>query len=335
MSQPLIPDQFEENTPKNHVPIIAQLGVLTFILAGIFGSLWYFSLPVNQPRTIPTQQYATLSLDDQNQRLAPIDILDIDIEARSAYVWDVRGQRALYKKNEIEALPLASITKLMTALVAHELVETQRTTAVSIDAVTQEGDSGLVAGEILTQAKLSQLALVSSSNDAAYALAAAVGTLLGENDATTQFIAGMNIRASELGLHSMEFANMTGLDVSSTEPGGIGAAKDVSFLMEHIVEKYPEILAPTQQTSARVYNDSGAYHDITNTNVIADKIPNLIGSKTGYTDLAGGNLTVAFDLAHNRPIIITVLGSSRDERFTDVLTLVEAVQDSVAISDHE
>jgi D-alanyl-D-alanine carboxypeptidase len=99
--------------------------------------------------------------------------------------------------------------------------------------------------------------------------------------------------------------------------------------MEYILVIYPEILAPTTQSATRVYNTAGAYHDVDNTNAIATQIPNLLGSKTGYTDLAGGNLTVAFDLGLNRPIIITVLGSTRDARFSDVLELVAAVQESV------
>ncbi len=83
----------------------------------------------------------------------------------------------------------------------------------------------------------------------------------------------------------------------------------------------------------RIYNTDGEYHDAINTNDIVSRIPNLIGSKTGYTDLAGGNLTVAFDAGFDRPIIITVLGSSREERFTDVLKLVNAVQEAVTIEE--
>jgi D-alanyl-D-alanine carboxypeptidase len=241
----------------------------------------------------------------------------------------VAGQRALYKKNEGEVMPLASITKLMTALLAYELITDQTTVDVPLAAIRQEGNSGLLTGEQLTAAELSQLALISSSNDAAYALGANVGSLLGERDPAKQFIEGMNIRANELQLPTLSFQNTTGLDISTTEAGALGSARDVSFLMEYIVINYPELLAPTTEPATRVYNTAGAYHDVTNTNAIATQIPNLLGSKTGYTDLAGGNLTIAFDLGLNRPIIITVLGSTRDARFADVLELVAAVQESV------
>ena len=217
----------------------------------------------------------------------------------------------------------------MTALLAHELMESSQPTTISLNAIRQEGSSGLLAGEELTADELRELALISSSNDAAFALAASVGVLLGDNDPTAQFIRGMNIRADMLGLETLEFWNTTGLDLSLTKPGSIGSARDVSFLMEYIITEYPEILEPTMKASTRVYNSSGDYHDANNTNPIVLDIPNLLGSKTGFTDLAGGNLTIAFDAGLNRPIIITVLGSTRDERFTDVLTLVQAVQESI------
>jgi D-alanyl-D-alanine carboxypeptidase (penicillin-binding protein 5/6) len=226
-------------------------------------------------------------------------------------------------------MPLASITKLMTTLLAYELADQAQITSVLPEAIDQEGNFGLSVGEQLTLQKLQQMSLITSSNDAAYQLAASVGSLLGEQDPYQQFIAGMNIRAQELGLNTLEFLNPTGLDVSANVPGAVGSAKDVSFLMEYIITNYPEIIYPTREDSIRVYNLSGAFHDITNTNQIVTEIPNLIGSKTGFTDLAGGNLTIAFDAGLNRPIIVTVLGSTRSERFNDVSKIIGAVQSSV------
>jgi D-alanyl-D-alanine carboxypeptidase (penicillin-binding protein 5/6) len=217
----------------------------------------------------------------------------------------------------------------MTALLAYELIEQDKPATVSINAIRQEGSYGLSAGEQFNIQQLTQLALIESSNDAAYELAASVGGILGERDGVSQFVTGMNIRAAELGLQSLDFKNMTGLDISANQPGAAGNAKDVSFLMEYILTNYPEILTPTQKSNARVYNSTGQYHDVENTNDIVNRIPNVLGSKTGFTDLAGGNLTIAFDIGLNRPIIVTVLGSSREERFSDVLTLIAAVQNSI------
>jgi len=326
MTMPLI--EPEQATDSNHFPIVSQLLVLAVILGGAFGSLWYFQTKSAQSvEEVLEQPYRQVTQDTLDT--TPNKLTDLTLRADAVYVWDVAGQRALYKKNEGDTLPLASITKLMTALLAHELITDQTRVDVPLAAIQQSGNSGLVAGEELTVEELSQLALISSSNDAAYALGANVGALLGERDPAQQFIEGMNIRANELQLPTLSFKNTTGLDLSVVEAGAMGSARDVSFLMEYILVNYPQILAPTTQSATRVYNTAGAYHDVDNTNAIATQIPNLLGSKTGYTDLAGGNLTVAFDLGLNRPIIITVLGSTRDARFSDVLELVAAVQESV------
>lgn len=316
----------DETSHKNKFPILAQLGILSILMFGLFASI----LSDKQPIEEQVVAVETERIQYQEEPIPlKISVEDVKIKAKSAYVWDAKTQRSLYSKNEYEELPLASITKLMTALLAHELIDTKQTTTVSQNAIKQEGSSGLSEGEKLKAEELLDLALVSSSNDAAYALAASVGSLLGKQDPTSQFIQGMNIKADMLGLDTLQFWNTTGLDLSTTQPGSVGSAKDVTFLMEHIVKNYPELLSPTQRHSVRVFNTEGIHHDAHNTNSIIDNIPNLIGSKTGFTDLAGGNLTVAFDIGLDHPIIITVLGSTREERFSDVLSLVVAVQESI------
>lgn len=308
--------------------IMFQLVVLAFILTGLFGAL--FIGPSKDAVPAATVESQIPQSDSQSNAGVPQKIADVEVRAAAAYVFDVRNQRVLYAKSESEVLPLASITKLMTALLAHELIASDTNAVVSARAVGQEGGSGLLPGENLTIDELNKLALVSSSNDAAYALAANVGELLGDNDPAAQFIQGMNIKAEELELKSLQFKNTTGLDLSVTEPGAVGSARDVSFLMEHILTTYPEILEPTRNYNARVYNSNGDFHDFSNTNEVMYAIPNLLGSKTGYTDLAGGNLTVAYDAGFDRPIIVTVLGSTRDERFSDVLRLIDAVQNNIS-----
>jgi D-alanyl-D-alanine carboxypeptidase (penicillin-binding protein 5/6) len=321
---------------KNTFPIVAQLGVLAFILAAVFGSLYLVGAnqQIAEPTPVAPQPVLHTALSTKDPIIPKLDET-MYVRAEAAYVWDIRTQRALYSKNADEVLPLASLTKLMTTLLAHELITEQTNTTVSLNAIRQEGSSGLTAGEEFTAKELQELALISSSNDAAYALAANVGELLGAQNPETQFVTGMNIRAEELGLETLHFENTTGLDLSQYKPGAVGSARDISFLMEHIVTDYPELIAPTQETTTRVYNNAGLYHDVRNTNTTVSQIPNLIGSKTGYTDLAGGNLTIAFDAGYNRPIVITVLGSTREERFTDVLRLVHAIQDSFRTKDVE
>jgi serine-type D-Ala-D-Ala carboxypeptidase (penicillin-binding protein 5/6) len=144
----------------------------------------------------------------------------------------------------------------------------------------------------------------------------------------------MNVRAEELKLASLHFKNATGLDLSPIEPGAVGSARDVSFLMAYMLKNFPDILEPTTLKNDRIYNKEGSFHEAENTNPIIDKIPHLLGSKTGYTDLAGGNLTIVFDAGFNHPIIITVLGSTYDDRFTDVVGLTNTTLAALEAASH-
>lgn len=312
---------------RERLPVLAQLSVLFVILASLFGTLLFLQ-EVNSFKQPPL-----VNLPPNIEPLPPITATEnvfanITIQGASAFVWDVNKEMVLYKKNPDAVLPLASITKLMTTLLTYELFDPSERANVPLAAILQSGDNGLIVDEEFTAADLQELALISSSNDAAYALGATLGESLGERDPNAQFVTGMNIRANELGLHTLDFKNTTGLDLSISEPGAVGSARDVTRLMEYIIQNYPELLNPTTQSATKVYNTEGAYHEVYNTNQLVGDIPNLIGSKTGYTDLAGGNLIIAFDAGINRPIIVTVLGSTRDGRFNDVETLVKAAQAS-------
>jgi D-alanyl-D-alanine carboxypeptidase len=250
---------------------------------------------------------------------------DVSLIAEAAVVYDVLTDNVLYEKNADAVLPLASITKLMTALVAYELLESQERvlvpTANAGHTTSPDKTEHLLAGQ------LSRLALIASSNEAAYALAASAGSRLGTEDAVEQFIVAMNIRAAELNLSSFLFKNTTGLDITSNEAGAMGSARDVAKLVAYLMVNHPQLLASTDADRVRVHSETGTIYEAENTNTQIKQIPNLLASKTGYTDLAGGNLVVAFDAGFNRPVIVAVLGSTRNARFTDVLTLIEAVRE--------
>lgn len=316
------------------LPVIPQLALLLVLLllifAGAFHPDYLFQASTSEdieevrlPVTIPTGEGAA---DTEQQK--PFG--DVAITAKSAYVWDVAKQRALYKKDEAESLPLASLTKLMTALVAHEILSESDTITISEEAIKQDGASGLVAGETFDRLDLSDLMLISSSNDGAYALGYAAGAVLTTDDPANAFVQAMNIRAKEIGLTSTFFKNPTGLDISVTEGGAYGSARDIAFLMEYILEEAPVILSFTNREETDIYNTDGVVHETENTNYFVNEIPGIIASKTGYTDLAGGNLVVAFEAGLNRPIIIVVLGSTRQDRFSDVIALVNEAQTYVS-----
>lgn len=320
----------DSNDGGSKLPVLPQLGLLAVLLLLIFGGAITSLLPTSDVTdATPKLQEAprdTASVITPIASDAPAAFSTVTVAGTAAFVWDIGAQRTLFEKNEDDVLPLASLTKLMTALVAHEILEETDTITISAEAVRQDGPSGLTAGESFDRQDLSDMMLVSSSNDGAYALAYAAGAVLSGTDPANAFVQAMNIRAKEIGLQSTSFKNPTGLDITLEEGGAYGTARDVTFLMEYIVRNEPTILAYTKDSAHHVENTAGYAHDLENTNYYVNQIPGLIGSKTGFTDLAGGNLVIAFEAGLDRKFIIVVMGSTRQERFSDVMTLVNEVK---------
>lgn len=253
----------------------------------------------------------------------------LSLSAESAIVWDIQNKRALYTQRAETQLPLASITKLMLGLVAYEHLSPTHPVAIAPEAIAQEGDSDLTIGETWQLRELLDLTLVSSSNDGAYAIAHAVGTQLDRttDDPIARTVSQMNETARELGLSQTYFVNVTGLDMDEALSGAYGSARDVAQLLSYIHTHHPDMLAATRH--ARITTTSaGGTHIATNTNDTLPDIAGLIGSKTGYTDLAGGNLAVLFDAGVGRPIAAVVLGSTYTARFSDIVDLVETTRES-------
>ena len=323
------PEIIAGETPR--IPIVGQLGILAGILLLIFGSGYVPQVLESFSAAEPEEEVApVLPIVEIESPVEEVDhFAEIAIKAEAVYVWDVQSQTVLYKKNDHEQLPLASVTKLMTALIAHEILSEETEIPITVSAIMQDGNSGLAEGETFSLFDILNLTLLSSSNDGAYAVASAVGSTLVEEGGADTFVEAMNIRASELGLNQTYYKNPTGLDISKTEGGAYGSARDVAFLMEYILQNYPGILEHTKKESAQIGSTAGVSHNIENTNPTVSRIDGLIGSKTGYTDIAGGNLAIAFDAAYNRPIIVVVLGSTYTARFEDVLALSSAARKTV------
>lgn len=320
------PDVPEAHPHTSTVPVLPQLAIALAMLALIFG------VTVTDLLT-PTQQVAQNVRVEARPSLPTPQVnaadyfADITIQGRAAFVWDVQKQKMLYEKNSTESLPLASITKLMTALVAYELLEPESEVTLSQSALAAEGDSGFVDGERFTLQDLTDLTLIESSNDGAQALGERAGAQIQSDDAERAFVTAMNIKAKELGLAQTHFGNTTGLDLSAVEAGAYGSAEDVARLMEYILEQHADAVALTETDVARIVNTQGEYHLVKNTNEVVDDIEGLIASKTGYTRLAGGNLVVAFDAGLNRPIVVVVLGSTQEGRFVDTLALIQKTRE--------
>ncbi len=315
-----VPPSFPRVSP---VPVLPQLSVALGLLVFVFGVTYIGASKQMTAEQVPDVRVETLPTP-VSKSVAHVESAfdDIRIGAEGAIVWDITTQRVIFNKNADEQFPLASITKLMTALVAYELLNPDDSVFISQRSLLESGDSGFIDGEEFTVQNLMDLTLISSSNDGAFALGARAGEAITTSDSESAFVTAMNLRAEELGLDNTIFKNTTGLDISATTPGAYGSARDVAHLMEYMLLNASDVVIQTSQESTQVINEDGAAHLAHNTNTDVHDIQGLIASKTGYTPLAGGNLVIAFNAGLNRPVVVVVLGSTPSGRFEDVRALV-------------
>ena len=246
-----------------------------------------------------------------------IDLPDGSLTAKAAIIYDPTTDTVLYAKNADLTLPLASVTKLLTAYTILDSVPTSTIitlTAKDTSVDSDAGDWGLKTGDTLSLNDLIKIGLVASSN---YAMSAAAGSL------GSSYMEDMNAHASKLGLSHTYFLNPTGLDINASLSGAYSSAADIATLAAAFLKNYPQYFELSSRPSVSV-TASGHSVVAKATTVPLQDIPGFIGAKTGYTDLAGGNLVLAYDVDINHPLIAVVLGSTQAGRFADIRTLVDA-----------
>lgn len=253
---------------------------------------------------------------------------NVTLEARSAYVLDVTSGTMLYGLNPDVQLPLASITKVPLVLAAVEVLNPDETIRISRGAVERGEGGGLGTGDEWRAQDLVDFTLLMSSNAGAEALAEAANERLAARfgvPTETATVWRMNELARALGLSHTYFLNPSGLDASATQPGAVSTAREIVTLMAYAAEKW-HFFASTKESTLMLGPLNGEKLVVTNTNDALSDIPSLILGKTGYTDLAGGNLAVVYEAAPERPVAIVVLGSSQQGRFSDMRTLIETTK---------
>lgn len=231
------------------------------------------------------------------------------ISARSAVVIDAKTGITLYQKEpNLRHLP-ASVTKLMTAIVALERCTPD--TQVMINTVVGEGTQmGLEKGDQVTVATLLSGMLIASGNDAAYALSFACAS------SYNQFIASMNQRAKELSMANTHFANPAGLD----DPNHYSTAQDLAKLAKVAVAN-PQIakIVATKSTVVTDVTGNKTYY-LENINQLLGEVEGLEGGKTGQTE---GSLEVLVTKTTRlkNTIIVVILGST--DRFGETKELIQ------------
>ncbi len=214
------------------------------------------------------------------------------VSASCAILVDAESGRVLMEKNADEERAIASITKLMTALVAVESTsDLDRTVTIQKEWTLAEGSSMyLREGEELTLRELLYGLLLVSGNDAALAIA---GFCAGDTDT---FVEWMNLRAQELGMEHTHFVNPNGLPAE----GHYSTAADMAKLAIVVMEQ-PDLAEIVGTKSVTM-----AGRTMTNHNKLLWRYEGCVGMKTGYTDAAGRTLVSCAQRDGQRLIAVTL-----------------------------
>lgn len=328
MNETTVDLRTSENNPRRERGKKAYAVLGAFAVVGLASLPFISSLATTMPRwTEPSGQSATAITAEETQQpkkqktpLAPNPFNSVAPEAASAIVLDMESGEVLYEHNAQTPRALASLTKLMTMLIVFEHGSEWDQITIDANALASEGDSGLFVGETWRLTDLASFTLVTSSNDGAEALAGKYGK-------ARDFVQAMNTRAATLGLSSLVFYNPTGLDVDSSTSGAYGTARDVALLLHETYHANPESMSYTTKPEVNFVSLSGFPHEAKNTNVPLSSLTGIRASKTGYTDIAGGNLATLYDIGLGHEVVIVVLGSSIDGRFEDTQALYDATRE--------
>ena len=252
-------------------------------------------------------------------KIPSVALADSALIAKSAILYNTGTGRVLYQKNAYEQVPLASLTKLMAVQTVLSVKSPDTPVQITRSDLNPSGDSGLKVGQTIRLGDLIKFALVASSNDAMEAAAASLG------DGS---INKMNAAAAAMGLTKTHFFNATGLDISTTASGAYGSAYDVARMAAIFYKDHPDFFELTTRLDVSI-DQNGKELKAGATAIPLQGIPGFVAAKTGYTDLAGGNLVAVFDLEPGLTVIAAVLGSTHEGRFSDVAALITAARQSL------
>lgn len=241
----------------------------------------------------------------------------LSLECQSAVLMEANTGAVLYAQNAAEALPPASVTKIMTLLLVMEAMDAGKFTlndmvTTSENAASMGGSQiYLKVGETMTVEDMLKSVVISSANDAAVALAEFVS-----GDVAT-FVEQMNKRAAELGMSSTHFENVTGLD--DTAQNHLTSAMDIA-LMSRALIAHPTILKYSSIWMDTIRD--GAF-GLTNTNRLVRFYRGATGLKTGSTSKAGFCVSVTAERDGLELICVIMGAQSRDIRNAQATRLLD------------
>ena len=248
--------------------------------------------------------------------IIPATNADFDVPCAAAILIDEDSGTVLYEKNADARRPIASITKVMTLLLAFEALETGKIhlddfVPVSEHAYHMGGSQiWLEPGEQMTLDDMLKAICISSANDAAVAVAEYVG------GSETAFAEMMNVRAYELGMTNTHFVNACGLD----EAGHLSTARDVALMSREMLLHHTEV-----RDYCSIWMDTlrGGATQLVNTNKLLKSYRGITGLKTGTTGKAGVCISASAERDGLRLIAVVLGSASGKERFQAASTLLD------------
>ncbi|MDP3997474.1 MAG: hypothetical protein U1C49_00580 [Candidatus Andersenbacteria bacterium] len=238
----------------------------------------------------------------------------VKISGRNAVLWDMNQEKILFEQNAFERRPIASITKLMTAMVALDHgIDWDKTTTILPEEYLQGGTLMMQPGETATMKDLFNVSLLGSANNTMAAFVRELGV------DEEEFIREMNRKAIALDLEQTKFTDVTGLD-----PDNVSTAYEVAKMAAYAFKNYPEITqATSQQNYTFVLGGSGREHMIKNTNkLISEQNYTFLGSKTGYLYEAAYCLVVRGSGEQADRIAVVLDSPSEQQHFNDIASLI-------------
>lgn len=295
-----------------------SLGVLaTFIVSLVLGSA-----------TLTAWQRYSVSIYQGTAALLPLAssgaLPALNPSSITAEAYLVRtlsgGALALYNASEVHSM--ASLTKIMTALLARE-----RGGGTDVRVMPEAKDvspkhSAIPAGEAISDDAAFDLLLVESDNDVAEAIAHSVGARIDEQtaaDPRSSFIRAMNKKAQAIGMRSTHFDNPSGLDSA----GQYSTAEDFFLLVRYASEKFEDFWDATARPPPYVTSRNGTRYPVRSSNILDDK--GIVGVKTGFSDNAEGALILRYRIKEfPEDFVIVVLRS--EDRFGDGERLMTSIR---------
>jgi len=266
-------------------PVVAVLFLIFFVCA-IFGVRGVFNKLALSPTSNEFSASVSGVVSEGGEIFNGVNAESaISIESNLSDV-----NKIIFEKASDKQLPIASLTKLMTAIVVLDNYNLS--------------DTAVADGHVLSVENFLYIMLVGSSNKAAYALSELVGS--------QKFVELMNKKAKDLGMENTFFADPTGLS-----PQNVSTANDLARLAIHILKDYPKIAEMSRVKELYVPR----FGNVVNTDELLDEIPNVICSKTGFTEQAQGCLLLVVSNPKNSNYLINVILGA-DDRFSEMQKLI-------------